>query len=54
VARPARSAAKPIGTAAVKPRVAAKPHLAEKATPAKRAELIGDSPEKDSDQWEQF
>ncbi|MBW9336855.1 methyl-accepting chemotaxis protein [Herbaspirillum sp. RU 5E] len=54
VTRPARSAAKPAGTAAVKPRVAAKPRLAEKATPAKRAELIGDSPEKDSDQWEQF
>jgi len=54
VARPARSSAKPAGTAPVKPRVADQPRLAEKAKPAKRAELIGDSPGKDSDQWEQF
>ncbi|BEV16570.1 hypothetical protein HBDW_33580 [Herbaspirillum sp. DW155] len=51
---PARNAAKPAATPPVKPRVVDQPRLAEKAKPAKRTELIGDSPDKDADQWEQF
>ncbi|MBG7618074.1 methyl-accepting chemotaxis protein [Herbaspirillum sp. AP02] len=51
---PTKRAVKPHEPVSVKPRATDEPRIAEKAKPVKRPELIGKTPEKDGDNWEQF